>query len=296
MAHNPSKFTYLGTGTYLIGRGDVAVIDAGPAQPEHVDAILGSLAPGERITALLVTHTHTDHSPATPLLQARWMRPHMASDHMAPSRSMIRPMSSSSVMRRPTPPPTAIRRTTACAKAPTPTFGPTTSSATVTSFQGDGWTLEAVHTPGHTSNHLCYALREEQTLFTGDHVMGWSTSVIGPPDGNMADYLASLRLLLDRDDALYVPTHGPPVTEPHTLVRAFIAHREERTGQILDELAKGPSTIARLVPKLYRDVSKALWRPAAASTYAHLLQLVGDGTRGRRGRASAHVDVHARRP
>jgi glyoxylase-like metal-dependent hydrolase (beta-lactamase superfamily II) len=142
---------------------------------------------------------------------------------------------------------------------------------------GKGWTLEAIHTPGHTSNHLCFALREERAVFTGDHVMGWSTSVIGPPDGQLGAYLDSLRLLLDRDDASYWPTHGPQVTEPHALVRAFLVHRQERTEQVLARLREGPATIAELVPEMYADVSKALWRPAAASTYAHLLMLVDEG-------------------
>jgi glyoxylase-like metal-dependent hydrolase (beta-lactamase superfamily II) len=277
VAHNPSKFTYLGTGTYLIGRGDVAVIDAGPAQQEHVDAILAALAPGERITALVVTHTHTDHSPATALLQARvgtptyGFGPHGPVAVDDPTDVVVFDDAEADAITPGDPKDDSLR------EGADTEFRPDHQLRHGEVVSGDGWTLEAVHTPGHTSNHLCYALPEERTLFTGDHVMGWSTSVIGPPDGNMADYLASLRLLLDRDDAMYMPTHGPPVTEPHTLVRAFIAHREERTGQILAELAKGPTTIACLVPKLYHDVSKALWRPAAASTYAHLLQLVGDG-------------------
>ena len=277
VAHNPSKFTYLGTGTYLVGRGDVAVIDAGPAQPEHVDAILAALAPGEHVTALVVTHTHTDHSPATALLQARvgtstyGFGPHGPVAVDDPTDVVVFGDAEADATTRGDPKDDSLR------EGADTDFRPDHKLRHGDVVSGDGWTLEAVHTPGHTSNHLCYALPEERTLFTGDHVMGWSTSVIGPPDGNMADYLASLRLLLDRDDAVYLPTHGPPVTEPHALVRAFIAHREERTGQILAELAKGPTTIARLVPKLYRDVSKALWRPAAASIYAHLLQLVGDG-------------------
>ncbi len=145
---------------------------------------------------------------------------------------------------------------------------------------GKGWTLEAIHTPGHTSNHLCFALREESAVFTGDHVMGWSTSVIGPPDGQLGPYLDSLRLLLDRDDSAYWPTHGPQVTHPHALVRAFLAHRAERTEQILTRLRRGPATIAQLVPEIYADVSKGLWRPAAASTYAHLLMLVDEARVG----------------
>ena len=139
---------------------------------------------------------------------------------------------------------------------------------------GDGWTLEAVHTPGHASNHLCYRLREEETLFSGDHVMGWSTSVVSPPDGNLGDYLASLQKLLDRPrDRRYVPTHGPPVEDPHTLVRAYLAHRGQRSDQILAALDAGPATIAEIVPRLYADTSKKLWRAAAGSVYAHLLSL-----------------------
>jgi glyoxylase-like metal-dependent hydrolase (beta-lactamase superfamily II) len=145
------------------------------------------------------------------------------------------------------------------------------------SVSGPGWTLTAVATPGHTSNHLCFALPEERVLFTGDHVMGWSTSVIGPPDGDVAQYLASLRLLLGRDDTTYWPTHGPAVTDPHGLVRAFLAHRADRSRQILGGLAAGPSTIAELVPVMYAEVDKGLWRAAAASTYAHLLMLIDEG-------------------
>jgi glyoxylase-like metal-dependent hydrolase (beta-lactamase superfamily II) len=156
-------------------------------------------------------------------------------------------------------------------------FVPTVVLSDGDQLVGDGWTLRAVHTPGHTSNHLCFELLEERTLFTGDHVMGWSTTVIAPPDGNLAAYLASLRLLLDRDDLLYRPTHGAPVTEPHPLVRAYLTHREERTEQIVAALAGGPATIATLVPVIYASVSKALWRPAAASMYAHMLLLIESG-------------------
>jgi glyoxylase-like metal-dependent hydrolase (beta-lactamase superfamily II) len=144
--------------------------------------------------------------------------------------------------------------------------------------RGNGWTMSAVHTPGHTSNHLCFALAEENTLFTGDHVMGWSTSVIGPPDGNLGQYLASLDKLLARDDVAYWPTHGPCITEPHALVRAYRDHRRERTEQLLAALADGPATLVDLVPRLYTATTpKALWRAAAASLYAHVLDQVERG-------------------
>ena len=142
---------------------------------------------------------------------------------------------------------------------------------------GAGWTIEAVHTPGHTSNHLCFALREEAALFSGDHVMGWSTSVITPPDGDMVAFLASLRRLLERDDVSYWPTHGPQITDPKALVRAYLDHRQERTAQVVAALADGPASLTELVPRIYADVAKTLWVPAAMSTHAHLLQLVDEG-------------------
>ena len=276
VAQNPSKFTYLGTGTYLVGRGAVAVIDPGPAMDAHVDAIVAALEPGERITKIFVTHTHSDHSPATPVLAARtdapsWgFGPHGAVPDDDPDDRIV--FGDEEADRSDAPKDGDILR-----EAADTSFVPDTRIGHGDVVAGKGWTLEAIHTPGHTSNHLCFALREERAVFTGDHVMGWSTSVIGPPDGELGAYLDSLRLLLERDDLVYWPTHGPPITHPHALVRAFLVHRQERTQQVLDRLAKGPATIAELVPEMYADVSKGLWRPAAASTYAHLLMLVDEG-------------------
>ena len=140
--------------------------------------------------------------------------------------------------------------------------------------EGDGWTLEALHTPGHASNHLCYLLQEEATLFSGDHVMGWSTTVVSPPDGDLDAYLASLRRLLERPDALrYVPAHGPPVEEPLALVESILAHRLRRDEQILAGLDAGDTTIVELVRRIYVDTGKQLWRAAAGTVYAHLLHL-----------------------
>ena len=276
VAPNPSRFTFLGTGTYLVGNGDVAVIDPGPAIEAHVDAILAALAPDERITHLVITHTHTDHSPAAALLQRRIDAPTYGfGPHgpLAPDDPTDRVLfgdpdadgtndkvSAAEIMR----------------EGADISFRPDVVVAHEDVIVGNEWSLEAVHTPGHTSNHLCFALGAERVLFTGDHVMGWSTSVISPPDGDLSRYLDSLRLLLDRDDQRYWPTHGPAVDEPSRLVAAYIAHRVERTEQIVSALANGPHTIAELVPVIYADVDKGLWQPAAASIYAHILQLVGD--------------------
>jgi glyoxylase-like metal-dependent hydrolase (beta-lactamase superfamily II) len=281
IAENPSKFTYLGTGTYLVGRGDVAVIDPGPLLDAHVDAIVAALEPGERVSHILVTHTHSDHSPATVPLQERVDAP---SHGYGPHGAVPADDADDRV----------VFGDPDADGEPKEKDGETTATATLregadTDFRpdvvlrngdvvaGDGWTIEAVHTPGHTSNHLCYALREEAALFSGDHVMGWSTSVITPPDGDMVAFLASLRLLLDRDDASYWPTHGPQITAPKDLVRAYLAHREERTAQVVAALADGPATLIEIVPRIYADVAKTLWVPAAMSTHAHLLQLVDEG-------------------
>jgi glyoxylase-like metal-dependent hydrolase (beta-lactamase superfamily II) len=278
VAPNPGKFTLTGTGTYLVGRGEVAVIDPGPALSGHLEAVLRALEPGERVTTILVTHTHSDHSPGAAGLQARTgaptygFGPHgpVASDD--PDDRIVfgdpeadaqepRPANGDDVAR----------------EGVDTDFVPDHRLVDGDTVRGDGWTFEAVHTPGHTSNHLCYALAEERVLFTGDHVMGWSTSVIAPPDGSLVAFMASLERLLARDDAVYWPTHGPAVTDPHALVRAYLTHRRERSAQVLGALGDGPATIAELVPRIYADVSKALWKPAASSMHAHLLALLDEG-------------------
>jgi glyoxylase-like metal-dependent hydrolase (beta-lactamase superfamily II) len=281
VAENPSRFTYLGTGTYIVGRGEVAVIDAGPAMDVHVDAILAALDADERVTHLVVTHTHTDHSPAAALVRERTdaptygFGPHGQVPADDPTDRVV--------FGDPDADGESDKNGGGAASSHTlregadTAFVPDVVVSAGDVISGPGWTLEAVHTPGHTSNHLCYALAEERALFTGDHVMGWSTSVIGPPDGSLAQYLASLRLLLGRSDDVYWPTHGPPITDPPALVHAYLAHREERTEQILAALAAGASMLSEIVPIIYTDVPKQLWRAAAASSYAHLLQLVEEG-------------------
>jgi glyoxylase-like metal-dependent hydrolase (beta-lactamase superfamily II) len=268
VANNPNPFTYLGTGTYLIGRGEVAVLDPGPDDPAHVDALVDALEPGERITHLFITHTHSDHSPGSRQLGERTGAPTYGFGPHGPvddsnDRVVFGDAEADGDPTSPEPREGADR-----------SFRPEVVLRDGDTVAGDGWTLEAVHTPGHASNHLCYLFREEGVLCSGDHVMGWSTSVIAPPDGHLGDYLASLEKLLGRpQDQRYLPTHGPQITAPHTLVRAFLAHRRERSDQILAALASGPATIAEMVPRLYADVSKRLWRGAAASVYAHLLYL-----------------------
>ncbi|MFQ5535635.1 MAG: MBL fold metallo-hydrolase [Sphingomonadales bacterium] len=253
VAENPGPFTFTGTGTYIIGRGEVAIIDPGPAMAAHIDALLGALA-GERVTHILVTHTHADHSPAagaikraTGALTLGFGGHGGRADDEAAEEGADR------------------------------TFVPDVRLKDGDVVEGAGWVLEAVHTPGHTANHLCYALREERALFSGDHVMGWSTSVISPPDGNMADYLASLEALLARDDVIYWPTHGAPIAKPRPLVEAFIAHRLDRERQILACLEKGVALIPDLVKEMYLDIPHYLHPAAARSVLAHLICMVDTG-------------------
>ena len=255
VARNPSPFTFHGTGTYLVGRGSVAVIDPGPADAAHVEALLRATA-GETITHMLVTHTHRDHSPGCRLLAAHAdARTYGFGPHGAGK----------------------IAAGDAVEEGGDMSFAPDVLVRDGDLIEGDGWTILAIHTPGHTSNHVCYALREENALFTGDHVMGWSTSVISPPDGDMASYLASLDKLLRRDDAIYWPTHGPPIVETKTHVRAFVAHRQERERQIRQCLAAGFATVADMVPRMYASVPRELHAAAGRSVFAALEYLVARG-------------------
>ncbi len=254
VAKNPSPFTFRGTGTYVVGEGEVAVIDPGPDLDDHVAALLDGLA-GERVTHILVTHTHRDHSPAAKPLKAATGAPTYGFGPHAGGR----------------------RGDPGIEEGGDWDFTPDVRVADGDAITGRGWRFEAVHTPGHTSNHLCFALPDEGVLFSGDHVMGWSTSVVAPPDGDMAAYMASLDKLLGRGDRVYWPTHGPAITEPRPHVRAFIAHRREREAGILDCLAAGTGRIDRIVERLYAGLQPGLRHAAGRSVHAHLIDLASRG-------------------
>jgi glyoxylase-like metal-dependent hydrolase (beta-lactamase superfamily II) len=269
VAGNPGPYTYHGTCSYLVGQGQVAIIDPGPDDPRHVEAILAALEPGEHITHLVVTHTHGDHSPAARELRDRTGAPIYG---FGPQLRIDDPDDSQVVFGDPDADPDSSEPR--AGRGGDRDFRPTVKIRDGDVIEGDGWTLEAVHTPGHASNHLCYLFRQDGALFTGDHVMGWATSVISPPDGRLGEYLASLRRLLTRtQDRRYLPGHGPMIDDPRPFVRALLLHREERNHQILDVLRQGPATIAEIVPKLYAGFNKQLWPAAASSVHAHLIQL-----------------------
>lgn len=252
VARNPSPFTFRGTGTYLIGHGCVAVIDPGPASDEHVQAIMGGLK-GEEITHILVTHTHQDHCSACDALQAVCgAKTYGFGPHGAGKLESGVKVEEGGDMK----------------------FVPDIEVRHGDIIDGNGWSVECVHTPGHTSNHICYQLRQERTLFTGDHVMAWSTSIISPPDGDMADYMSSLELLLDRDDSVYWPTHGPGIDDPKPFVSSFIAHRLERETQILKNLRDGLHGISDMVPLMYQELPPAMYPAAAHQVFATMIYLV----------------------
>jgi glyoxylase-like metal-dependent hydrolase (beta-lactamase superfamily II) len=251
LAPNPSPFTFTGTQVFIVGEGEVAVIDPGPDHPAHVEALLQGLA-GERVAAILCTHTHRDHSPASRALQAATGAPIVGCAPLAFGDAGAGPDEAFDADYRPD-------RVLLDGE---PLIGP-------------GWTLEAVATPGHTSNHLCFALAESGALFSGDHVMGWSTSIVAPPDGNMTDYMASLDKVAARDERIYYPTHGPAIENPRDHVARLIAHRRARENQILAHLGGGAARIADMVQHLYREVDPGLHPAAALSVLAHLLDLEG---------------------
>lgn len=259
VACNPSPFTFKGTGTYIVGRGRVAVIDPGPDLAEHVEALLAAIR-GETVTHILITHTHLDHSPAAAAVkratgaQTYGFGPHGSG--RAEDRLGVGGVTE---------------------EGGDHAFSPDVVLRDGDVVNGESWHLAAVETPGHTSNHLCFALREERTLFSGDHVMGWSTSVIAPPDGDMAAYRRSLAKLLERDDAVYWPTHGPAIIDPQPYVAAFMAHRQERADEILRRLAAGDEAIDDIVTSVYVGLDPRLRAAAARSVLAHLIELVEAG-------------------
>ncbi len=254
IANNPGPFTFTGTGVYVIGHGEVAVIDPGPAIAGHLEVLLDALA-GERVTHIFVTHSHMDHSPmARPLADATGAAIFACGVPVKPTDSEVRMEAGDDL-----------------------SFRPDIALNGGEVFEGAGWTIEAMFTPGHTSHHMAYALREENALFTGDHIMGWSTTVISPPDGDMGDYLASLHTVRDRDFATLWPTHGPPVTEVRPFIQAYIDHRLNRERQILEQLAAGRSTIREMVAVMYADVDKKLHPAACHSVLAHMIHLVQSG-------------------
>jgi len=256
IAENPGPFTYKGTGTYIVGSGEVAVIDPGPEDSRHLGALLAATA-GERITHILVTHHHADHSPLAAALKARTGAPVYGCAVEEP--------------------PAADTGEVRMEAGHDAAFAPDVSVCGGGEIAGPGWTLEAIPTPGHTSNHICYALNEENALFTGDHVMGWSTTVITPPDGDMTDYMESLERVRARGFATLWPTQGPPVREVAPFLDAYVAHRREREAQILEALAAGPARIRDLVPRLYADVDPRLHPAAARSMLAHMIDLARRG-------------------
>lgn len=255
---NPGPFTFLGTCTYVVGRGRVAVIDPGPDDPAHIAALLGALA-GESVSHIVVTHTHRDHSPAAAALRAATGAPIVGCGPHRPARQLalgeINPLDASSDQ----------------------DFKPDQQMADGDGISGPGWSLQAIATPGHTANHLAFALAEEKTLFSGDHVMAWSTSIVAPPDGSMAQYMASLDRLRGHDHAIYWPGHGGPVREPQRFLRGLIHHRRQREISILNRLGAGDADIGAIVRAIYESTDPRLHGAAALSVYAQLEDLVARG-------------------
>lgn len=255
VAPNPGPFTYTGTGVYIIGNGQVAVLDPGPVLEDHQSALREALE-GERVTHVFVTHHHLDHSPMAKIL---------AEEHGC------------KVYGHPPAPEVPSGGEVRMEAGDDLGFQPDIAINDGEVFKGRDWTIKALHTPGHTSNHMCYALEEENILFSGDHVMAWSTSVVSPPDGDMGDYIEQLeRIRAMKFDRLW-PTHGPAVDDPQTFLTAYIDHRLERERQILAELQAGQTRIKDMVVSMYADIDKKLYPAAAHSVLAHMIHLVKKG-------------------
>jgi glyoxylase-like metal-dependent hydrolase (beta-lactamase superfamily II) len=255
LADNPGPFTFKGTSSFIIGHGEVAIIDPGPDDHTHLSALLAAVK-GEAVSHILITHSHLDHSPLAPKLKQATGATIVGHGSVASRKAEGELRLDASIDAE---------------------FDPDIRLAHGKTISGKGWSLEGVFTPGHMSNHMCYALREEKALFCGDHVMAWSTSVIAPPDGNMGQYFASLRLLLEREDDVYHPAHGPSRRDPKPLVRAYLTHRRMREEAIIARLKAGDRSIEEIVKANYADVDPRLHAAAGLSTLAHIEHLIERG-------------------
>jgi glyoxylase-like metal-dependent hydrolase (beta-lactamase superfamily II) len=274
VARNPGRFTWTGTGTILVGgQNDVAIIDPGPDLEDHKQAIEEAVG-SRRVTHVLVTHNHLDHSGCARELADMFDAP------LCGRRGL------------------SVHNDAGAARVEAgddENFSPDIEVADGWEASGKGWTVSAVHTPGHTAEHFCYALEEERTLFCGDHVMAWSTSVVTPPDGHMGDYIASLARVRDMDFKRLVPTHGSHIDNPRSFIDAYIGHRLRRREEIVGQLQRGVETIRAMVDRLYHDLEPALRPAAALSIWAHLIQLVEEGVAIAEapGGLSARYQLHA---
>jgi len=258
MANNPGPFTFKGTVSYIVGRGKVAIIDPGPDDAAHIGALLDAVR-NETVTHIFVTHTHRDHSPAVPAIKAatgakvyaegphRAARPLHIGEHNPLDASADRD------------------------------FRPDVTLEDGEVVAGDGWSIEAVTTPGHTANHMSYALKDKNVLFAGDHIMAWATSIVAPPDGAMSDYMASLAKLAHRKETVYFPGHGPAITDASRFVNYYILHRKAREASILHRLSKGETDIPTIVRAIYIGIDPRLTGAAGLSVLAHLEDLVVRG-------------------
>lgn len=258
VANNPGPFTFKGTNTYLLGQGrDVALVDPGPEDDAHFEAIMRALK-GRRLSGIIITHTHRDHIDGLARLKAETGAPVYGFGRKARN-------------------PGQITKSASGGESNDEDFVPDVALTDGSRFEGDGFALSAVFTPGHAPDHLCFAIEGTGILLSGDHVMGWNTSVVAPPEGNMVAYMSSLDKLMVREDAVFLPGHGGRIEQPQRVVKAFIMHRRMREQAILDCITSGATTIAAIVSTVYRDLDPRLVRAASLSVAAHVESLVERG-------------------
>src|SRR5690349_12269599 len=258
LCNNPSPFTFKGTVSYVVGRGKVAIIDPGPDDPSHTAALLDAVR-GEAVTHIFVTHTHRDHSPGVPAIKKATGAQVLAEGPHRASRSLH----AGEAPRMEAANDTDFRADRALADGEV--------------VSGNGWTIEAIATPGHTANHMAYGLKEGNLIFSGDHVMGWSTSIVAPPDGAMSDFMDSLHKLAKRSEPIYLPGHGGAVRDAPNFVAAYIRHRHAREASILHRLAKGAADIPTIVRAVYIGLDPRLTGAAGYSVLAHLEDMTARG-------------------